>query len=244
MNTVGTMYARRPLIGVAPSHDGERPMASTRYLDAVWRAGGLAVILAYTEDEARWAEYAALFDGFLFSGGVDVDPALYGDTTRLDSVEIDAARDTFEAGLFRAVYPTGKPILGICRGIQAINVFMGGTLHQHIEGHRQTVSGEERPQTVTVTEGGLLHRLCGKTSLAVNTFHHQAVKTLAPALAVDALCAEDGHIEAAHAPSHPFLLAVQFHPEIYNHREDDDHSRCIFEAFVGACSRTGSEREL
>ncbi len=229
-----TTCSHRPLIGVAPSCCDGRPTLSTRYLDAIWRAGGLGVILPYTTDEAKLSEYAALFDGFLFSGGVDVNPILYGEEKQFDSVEIDDARDDFEKALFAAVYPTGSPILGICRGIQSINVFLGGTLIQHMEGHRQTVGGEIREQSVTVEEGSLLHRLCGKTEMFVNSFHHQAIKDIAPSLVVDARCA-DGTIEAAHAPDHPFLLCTQFHPEIYNACPDDDHSKAIFKAFVDAC---------
>ncbi len=225
---------RRPLIGIAPSHNGDRPTVSSRYLDAVWRAGGLGVILSYTVDSAKLAEYAAIFDGFLFSGGVDVNPVLYGEEKKFDSVEIDDERDAFEKGLFEAVYPTGKPILGICRGIQSINVFLGGTLHQHIDGHSQAGNGENRAHTVTVYEGSMLHRLCGKTEIAVNSFHHQVVKDLSPKLTADAVN-PDGYIEAAHAEGHPFLLGVQFHPEIYNGLPDDDHSTLIFGAFLEAC---------
>ncbi len=224
----------RPLIGIAPSHNGERPTVSHRYLDSIWRAGGLGVILAYTEDEEKLAEYAAIFDGFLFSGGVDVDPVLYGEEKKFDSVEIDPARDRFEAGLFRAIYPTNKPILGICRGIQSVNVFLGGTLHQHLDGHSQEEGGETRTHPIAVKEGSMLHRIAGKTELWVNSFHHQAVKDLAPSLVADAQ-SPDGFLEAAHSPTHPFLFCTQFHPEIYNNLPDDDHSKYIFEAFIEAC---------
>ncbi len=227
-------HFRPILIGVTPSRHGDRPIISPRYLDAIWRAGGLGVMLPYTTDEAKLAEYALIFDGFLFSGGVDLDPVLYGEEKAFDSVEIDPERDAFEQALFAAVYPTGKPIFGICRGIQAINVFLGGTLHQHIEGHSQAESGETRGGKITLTEGGLLHRICGKNALQVNSFHHQAVKDVAPGLLVDAM-SEDGFVESVHAPDHPFLLGVQFHPEIYNTCPDDDHSRALFAAFVAAC---------
>ncbi len=229
-----TTCKHRPLIAVAPSHNGDLHFTRARYLDAIWRAGGLGVILPYTTDEERLREYSVLFDGFLFSGGVDVNPTLYGEEKQFDSVEIDDERDAFEKGLFAAVYPTGRPILGICRGIQSVNVFLGGTLHQHIDGHSQTESGENRPQDVHVMEGSLLHRICGKNDLRVNSFHHQAVKDIAPGLIVDAL-STDGFIEALHSPTHPFLLCVQFHPEIYNDCPDDDHSRAVFAAFVEAC---------
>ncbi len=224
----------RPRIGVVPSREGERITLNERYMDAVWCAGGIAVPLAYTEDAARLAAYAAQLDGFLFSGGADVDPALYREEKRYDSVEIDGARDAFEQGLFAAVYPTGKPILGICRGIQSINVFLGGTLHQHKEGHSQAEDGTCRRQAIRVQKGSMLHRLCGKTALMVNSFHHQAVKEAAPGLAVDAV-SEDGLIEALHAVDHPFLLAVQFHPERYHACPDDDHAGLLFKAFVDAC---------
>lgn len=226
--------ARRPLIGVVSSHDGDRAMLSKRYLDAIWQAGGLAVVLSYTTDPARLAAYADLFDGFLFSGGVDVDPAKYGEEKLFDSVEIDHERDAFEEGLFKCVHPTGKPILGICRGIQSINVWLGGTLIQHLEGHSQTLPGEERTQEIEVLEGGMLHRLCGKTAVKVNSFHHQAIKDVAPTLVVDAV-SPDGCIEAVHMPGHRFLFAVQFHPEYYYQKEDDDHSLAIFTAFITAC---------
>ena len=224
----------RPLIGIVSSRDGEKKMMNQRYMDAVWYAGGLPVVLSYTTDEAKLAEYGVIFDGFLFSGGVDVNPVKYGEEKMFDSVEIDDARDDFEEALFKAVYPTGKPILGICRGIQSVNVWLGGTLYQHIDGHRQDVPAEERTHLITVTEGSLFHKLCGKTEVMVNTFHHQAVKTPAPVLTVDAVNPQ-GIVEVVHEEGHRFLLGVQFHPEFYFSREDDDHSAAIFKAFIAAC---------
>lgn len=228
------LNTNRPLIGIAPSHDGGKMMMNLTYMNAVWFAGGVPVVLAYTTDADKLAEYASMFDGFLFSGGVDVNPVKYGEEKMFDSVEIDESRDDFEEGLFKAVYPTGKPILGICRGIQSVNVWMGGTLHQHLDGHRQDVPPEERTHPITVTEGSMLHKLCGKTEVMVNTFHHQAVKTPAPGLTVDAVSPE-GYVEALHEEGHRFLLGVQFHPEFYFSKEDDDHSAAIFKAFVAAC---------
>jgi putative glutamine amidotransferase len=231
MRQIDTM---RPLVGVVPSRDGDKAMIPQRYLDAVWYAGGLPMVLAYTTDAHKLSEYAAVCDGFLFSGGVDVDPVKYGEVKAFDSVEIDEHRDAFEEALFRAVYPTKKPIFGICRGIQSINVWMGGSLHQHLDGHRQTVSALERTHSVTVYEGSMLHRLCKKTEIMVNTFHHQAIKTPAPALTVDAV-SPDGIIEAVHEEGHPFLFAMQSHPEFYYNQEGDDHSLAIFTAFINAC---------
>ena len=227
-----TIY--RPLVGIVPSRDGEKAMMAQRYMDAVWYAGGLPVVLGYTTDPNKLEEYATIFDGFLFSGGVDVDPAYYGEEKQFDSVEIDEQRDAFEKGLFKAVYPTKKPILGICRGIQSINVWLGGTLHQHLDGHRQNVGAEERTHEINIYEGSMFHKLCRKTAVMVNTFHHQAIKVPASCLTVDAV-SPDGIIEAVHEEGHPFLFAIQSHPEFYYSKEDDDHSLAIFTAFINAC---------
>jgi putative glutamine amidotransferase len=173
-------------------------------------------------------------DGFLFTGGVDLHPSKYGETIQFDSVSVDEHRDAFEEGLFAAVYPTRKPILGICRGIQSINVWLGGSLHQHIDGHRQEPHRVNRTHPITIYEGSMLHAICGKTSVMVNSAHHQVLKDVASQLVVDAVSPE-GYVEAAHQPDHPFLFAVQFHPEAYYHTEEDDHAAAIFKAFVDAC---------
>ena len=224
----------RPLIGVVPSRNGNAAHLKFEYADAIWLAGGLPVMLAYTTDPTKLAEYAEVFDGFLFSGGDDLDPIEYGEETKLDSVVVDPQRDAFEKVLFAAVYPTEKPILGICRGIQSLNVWMGGTLHQHIDGHRQSEPMDQPSHDLTIVEGSVFHRLCGKTTVRVNSSHHQVVKDLAPALVADAYNAE-GYVEAAHQPDRRFLFAVQFHPESYCQSETDDHAKAIFSAFVEAC---------
>ena len=225
---------KRPLIGLVSSRDGGKMMMNLTYMNSVWYAGGLPVVLAYTTDPDKLAEYAETFDGFLFSGGVDVDPVKYGEEKMFDSVEIDAVRDEFEEALFKAVYPTGKPILGICRGIQTLNVYLGGTLHQHMEGHSQTESGRIRNQHVTILPDTMMFALVGKGETMVNTFHHQAIKDVAPSLTVNAV-SDDGFVEAVHDPNRPFFFATQFHPEIYHAEPDDDHSMAIFTAFVNAC---------
>ena len=154
----------RPMIGVVPSRTDRMAAVKFEYLDAIWQAGGFPVPLSYTTDEAKLAEYARTLDGFLFSGGVDLEPARYGEETQPDcGVSVDLERDAFEAALFAAVYPTEKPILGICRGIQSINVWLGGTLHQHIEGHRQNRPMQERTHSVRILEDSLFHRICGRT---------------------------------------------------------------------------------
>ena len=230
------MSDHKPLIAIVCSYQGERTIALRQtYFNAIYDAGGIPVPLERTTDPAIIARYAADFDGFFFTGGVDVDPARYGEEITGQDVEIDAARDAFEFALYDAVKNSGRPILGICRGVQFLNVARGGTLHQHIEGHRQSpIPAVEHPQHVTVRQGTRLHALVGVSEMGVNSFHHQAVKDVAPGLTVTAL-ADDGTIEALEDPTHPFFLAVQWHPEHY-HREDRTSS-AIFEAYVKACSR-------
>ncbi len=203
------------------------------YLDAVWSAGGLPVFVAYSDEGARLDEYAAAFDGFLFAGGVDLDPKYYGEEISHDKVEICAERDAFELSLFERVIKTGKPIFGICRGIQLLNVALGGSLYQHIDGHSQSAKRSERTQRVSVILGTPLASIVGELPyLDVNTFHHQAVKEIAPPLCA-AAHAEDGICECIYLPGHRFFLAVQWHPELFHSL--DPAAAALFGAFVGAC---------
>ena len=201
------------------------------YLNSIWQAGGIPTLLPPLIDEEFVSRVADTFDGFVFCGGEDIDPKYYGEDN-IASQNICSIRDEFEEMLFRAAYNTGKPILGICRGMQVINVFLGGSLHQHIDGHVQSEERHVRTHNVSLIKGSTLSEILGEESLDVNSFHHQAVKTLADGLAVDAMN-KDGHIEAFHACNHPFLLCVQWHPEAYyDHCET---SRRIFKSFVESC---------
>lgn len=227
------MSDHKPLIAMASSYQGEKTIALRQtYFNAIYDAGGIPVPLERTTDPTIIARYAADFDGFFFTGGVDVDPARYGEEITGEGVEIDAARDAFEFALYEAVKDSGKPILGVCRGIQFLNVARGGTLHQHIEGHRQDEPAVEHLQHVTVKEGTRLHGLVGVSEMGVNSFHHQAIKDIAPGLIITAV-ADDGTVEAMEDPTLPFFLAVQWHPEHY-HRVDRT-SAVIFKAFINAC---------
>ena len=227
---------KRPMIGIMPSKYGEAMGVSWRYLNALRDCGNaLGVILPYTTDKEKINEYVGMFDGFLFSGGIDIDPKYYGEEKQFDSVQIDEERDSFEAAMFKPVYESKKPILGICRGIQVLNVFMGGTLYQHIDNHMQTIPGYQTEQKVKVVEGGLLAKITGKTELITNSFHHQNVKELGKGLICDAY-SEDGYIECFHDTNHPFFLGIQWHPEMYY--PTDPAMQNVFREFVGACNKS------
>jgi putative glutamine amidotransferase len=174
-------------------------------------------------------------DGFLFCGGEDIDPKYYGEEKSRLLGNICSVRDEYEEKMFAAAYKTGKPILGICRGMQVINVFLGGSLHQHVDGHKQAESRDARTHTVELCESGVLRKILGESAIAVNSFHHQIVKRLAADLICNATSTNDGYIEAFHHKEHPFLLGVQWHPECYF--ELSETSSKIFDEFIKACGK-------
>jgi putative glutamine amidotransferase len=181
------------------------------YHRLVQRAGGCHLLLPPGED-AHAARIVARLDGLVVSGGPDVDPARYGAGREPDCGPSDPARDAWELALTRAALDRGVPLLGICRGMQILNVLLGGTLVQHLEGHRGTpgVFGEHPVRPVAGTR---LARVLPEP-LSVPTYHHQAVARLGEGLVAGAH-AEDGTVEALELPdaAHPFVLAVQWHPE-------------------------------
>lgn len=221
----------RPNIAITPSYSKGYIKMRPTYLNAVWAAGGRPSYVAYTTDPQRLDEYVRDFDAFIFAGGVDVDPKHYGEEVKFDSVEILPERDEFELALFERALKSGKPILGICRGVQLINVAMGGSLHQHIDGHSQEKSGRIATHKVKICGNSLLSKFAdGAESIGVNSFHHQAIKDIAPGLEVIAM-SETGIIEGAWCPEHKFLFGVQWHPEVM---VDDPVAQNIFRGFIAS----------
>lgn len=185
---------------VEPGARSAKRAASALYGDALAR-GGLTGVLYAGGDPAM---LAARCGGLLLSGGGDLDPSLYGQSRASHRLSLDPRRDTEEFALLRAFCARGKPVLGICRGIQTINVFFGGTLLQEVAGH------DGIPHPVTTVAGTRVSCLAGGFFKA-NSYHHQAVGRLAPGLRAAAY-ADDGQIEALEHESLP-ILGVQWHPE-------------------------------
>lgn len=224
----------KPIIALSVTL-GEEGMCcvAPEYLTSIWKSGGIPIIVPYTQDESVIKEIAEKADGFLFCGGVDIDPKYYREE-KSDLVEnICSERDELELKLFDIAIRSNKPIFGICRGLQLINVALGGTLHQHIENHRQVFSRSIAKQEVDVIPDTLLHCTVKQESILVNTFHHQCVKDLASPLVCDAVSHSDGYVEAFHHKDHPFLLGVQWHPECFYCLSQT--SSDIFDAFIKAC---------
>ena len=233
----------RPLIGVTTSEVRRGELATLRrhgepphpemalgmtYLRAIDAAGGVPVVLP-PMGLAAVPELIERLDGVCLSGGPDLDPDAYGAGTRHPELgPTEPGLDAFELAVAHAADAAGLPLLGICRGAQAINVARGGTLHQHVEGHRQAALATARTHTVTVDHDSLLASLTGPGSLEVNSFHHQAVDIPGAGLRIVAR-AIDGTVEAIEDPTRPLLLGVQWHAETLADRSEHG---ALFSALV------------
>lgn len=236
---------KKPLIGVIPLHDIGRDSLwmLPGYFDCIRDAGGLPVMLPLSMPENDLRDLYGRFDGFLLTGGQDVDPKLYNEPVGSACGEISAERDRMEKVIFDMAFEDDVPMLGICRGIQLINVLMGGTLHQDlpseyrgtpIVGHQMTQPYDRIVHTVEIVYGTPLSRLLNVKELGVNSCHHQAVRNLAQGLSPMAY-APDGIVEAAYCENRKFLWAVQWHPELNYMAEPA--SSLIFGEFIRSCGR-------
>lgn len=178
------------------------------------------------------------YDGLLLPGGADVNPELYGEPASAECGKPNAFRDGFEMEVIPIWLKTEKPLLAICRGVQILNVALGGKLYQDIKTiesvkHSNVLKKNNGCHDVIIEKGSLLHEIEGKDKLWVNSLHHQAVKTLGDGLVVSAT-STDGFIEAIEITDHPFALGVQWHPE---HMQKHLDQRKIFNAFVKAATQ-------
>jgi putative glutamine amidotransferase len=228
----------RPLIGVTTSELRPSGLSTLRrqgepdhpemalgmtYLQAIERAGVVPVVLPPCVSDLE--SLLARLDGICISGGPDLDPEAYGARERHAELgPTEPSLDAFELALARAALERGMPVLGICRGAQALNVACGGTLHQHLAGHRQSAPGCQATHEVEVLAGTRLAALIGQGAHAVNSFHHQAVDEVGSGLRVAARAA-DGTVEAIEGAG--FAVGVQWHAETL---ADARH----FEALVSA----------
>jgi putative glutamine amidotransferase len=174
-------------------------------------------------------------DGLLLAGGDDVDPALYGAAREAETDEPDRVRDLLEGALLDQALDRDLPVLGICRGVQFLNVHLGGTLRQHIDGHKRPKVREAHP--IAIAPASRLHTILQAQEYIVNSRHHQSVDRAGKGLVVTAT-APDGIVEALELPGKRFVLAVQWHPEA---RTDGRDAR-LFEAFREALSAASSGR--
>ena len=200
--------------GVALDHF----MATTAYVKAVKRAGGVPVILPVV-DPADVDGLLDAVDAVVITGGRDLDPESYGHAPHEQLGPIDPVRDLSDIAIARAVVARDMPTLAICRGIQILNVALGGTLDQHVDDHMRLDQYNLDAHTVTIEPGSRLARIVGTETLGVNTLHHQVLGTLGDGVRAVAHN-EQGHVEGVEVDGAPNVLAVQWHPEFLRHRPD------------------------
>ena len=213
-------WAQAPVIGIAASPGESSQVTGKDYVTAVTKAGGIPLLIPATSDPALIEATLDHVDGVLLTGGVDVDPAYYGEEPHPMLGEVNAARDTFEMLLIHKAVERKMPLFGVCRGMQVINVALGGTLWQDIpsqvpEAIAHRVTGDSlaiEAHTVTLVPGTLSERLLGSKPFAVNSRHHQAVRDVAPRLLISGH-SPDGIAEMLEGYPVLPILAVQWHPE-------------------------------
>jgi putative glutamine amidotransferase len=222
------MQTSSPIIGITPSPVRESSPAfgdvvyhrmTNTYTSAVEAGGGVPIVLPATHPAAA-AQVIARLDGLLLSGGGDIRPSRYGDTGPQHAMTygIDDPRDEWEMALLEAAFAADLPVLCICRGIQVLNVYRGGTLWQDVpsempgaESHKQPEGGPHLTAH-TVRASGLLADVYGMSEVGTNSFHHQGIKDLGAGLVAVGQTA-DGLIEAVSYPDRSFVLGMQWHPE-------------------------------
>ena len=247
----------KPIIGVTPDFNagdrkdmgGKEPtyFLRARYTRAIEEAGGIPFILPLMPDRISWRRIVSQVDGLLITGsGSDLAPETYGEKQRYKFKRMSTQRATLELGVSKIAYKADVPMLGICGGMQSINVALGGTLFQDIDSqlktsilHQPTYSATKTAHAICIEPRSLLHRIAGKTKIQVNSSHHQSIKDVPRSLVTTAV-SPDGVIEAIEAPDKKFLLGVQWHPEFLY--EKHPIQKKLFQSLVKA-ARTFSRRK-
>ncbi|MBB44147.1 MAG: gamma-glutamyl-gamma-aminobutyrate hydrolase [Rhodospirillaceae bacterium] len=232
----------KPTIGLTLDHETSDKYAASpwyaireNYCDSVAQAGGIPITLPYEPQLAD--EYLDLIDGLIITGGhFDINPEFFQSSTRHKTVKLKEQRTKFEIGIVLRALKRDMPILGICGGVQLLNVVLGGTLIQHIPDeienpleHEQKSPRSMPSHEIEIISGTILHEIIGQTYFSVNSSHHQAVANIADPIVVNSK-AVDGVIEGIEHPEKRFCLGVQWHPE-YGINEGD---RALFDALVNA----------
>ncbi len=237
------MNNKRPLIGITPWYDytNQQTFIKKGYCEGVNEAGGLGVLLPMCTHQDLMENMVEHCDGFLISGGPDVDPKYFNEINLPFNGDISPYRDIMEVYIIKRAIELNKPVFGICRGIQIMNVAMGGSLYQDIHSqiqntclikHSQAAPSWYPTHSISIKEGSLLKKLLKSETIGVNSFHHQSVKNIAPGFEISSL-SEDGIIESIEYKNHKFALGVQWHPELM--WESDKIFLSLFEGLVQSC---------
>ncbi|MBP1970439.1 putative glutamine amidotransferase [Virgibacillus natechei] len=235
----------KPLIGITSSMEVDQShyAVANRNVEAILRAGGMPVMLPYFLEEGDVDQIANQIDGLYATGGYDIDPTLFGEEPHPNLGTIIPARDQSEIILMTKLIEMGKPILGVCRGAQTLNIAAGGDMYQDIYAqinqellqHSQKAPRDHGSHFVYVSQGSLLHKLTGSEKFRVNSMHHQANRDVSGSFQISGK-ASDGVVEAVESKKHPFALGLQWHPEAMA-TTDDVASLNIYEGFIAACGK-------
>jgi putative glutamine amidotransferase len=235
---------KKSMIAVTPIFDDEKDSIwmLPGYMDAITKAGGIPVILPLIHSKEDIHTLVNQFDGFLFTGGHDVNPEMYNEEKLSCCGDIHYGRDSLESVLIRQILNYDKPLLGICRGLQFLNAALGGTLYQDINKQKdselQIIHKQSKPydipsHRIQIENDSLLFKIVNHENLMVNSCHHQAIKKLSPQL-ICAAKSEDMIIESAYMPNKKFVLGVQWHPEFLYETCEDQFN--IFKTFISLCN--------
>ena len=241
--------SNKPLIGISLGYSPTKNSVNNTYVNSILMNGGVPYLIPVTDDVEVLRQVVAQLDGIVFTGGEDFAPAYFGEEEHEHLGEVNVNRDTYDLTLFKLASDRNIPTLGICRGLQLINVGMGGTLYQDLPSqkpsdinHRQQEAGTVATHSVSVVEGSLMHQILGEKEIQVNTFHHQAIKKLAPGLKIVGW-ANDSVPEMIEAYPNRQIIGTQFHPEIFTANGDKLLGK-LFQFLIGKAETFQKAKEI
>ena len=230
------MITNPPIIGISANFKENTSCIADAYVQSILAAKGNPVLIPIQEDVLSLANIVSHLDGLLLTGGGDIDPVHYCEESLAPVTEEQRKRDCYDFALLKLAFDRQIPILGICRGLQVLNVYFGGSLYQDIPTqclqaieHNQTLSRDQGSHRVTIEKESVLHQILNKTELFANSIHHQAIKELSPHFVATATTS-DGIIEAIESADFKKIIAVQWHPETMAQKDADMMK--IFQYFV------------
>ncbi|MBS4032077.1 MAG: gamma-glutamyl-gamma-aminobutyrate hydrolase family protein [Clostridiales bacterium] len=227
------------LIGITCNFHNFENRLSAAYVRAISCTGAVPLLFPVTPHPYSWEQMLQTVDGLLLTGGGDPDAVHFGEEALPAQGEVQPNRDEMELFLARRTLALGIPVLGICRGVQLLNIAAGGTLHQDLAGTARVQHDQKAPRSypihrVSVKRPSLLYHIVQQERFRVNSMHHQAVKSPGAGAVISAV-ADDGVVEAVEFPHHPFALGVQWHPEWLT--KQATHAQKLFAAFCAVAGK-------